>query len=548
MTNAKLSASIGGRKMATTSQRAAVGAALPRVEDARLLTGRGRYVDDLRDAALAAAFARSEVAHGVLRRVDAARALDVPGVVAVLTAEDLDGEVRPLRALTSHPDYRPADTPVLAGGRVRHVGEAVAIVLATSRYAAEDGAEAVGVDVEPLPAVTTIAGALEPRAPQLHDGVPGNVWVTHSHVEGDPERALAQAPHRLSLELAMQRVSPLPLEPRAIHADLSVPGAPGTVHVTSQGPHFLRTGLARALGLGEHELRLVAPDVGGGFGAKLPLYPEYVAVAAASRRLRRPVRWTADRREELLTAAQAREQVHAVTVGFDDDGVLLALRLDISADSGAYSTWPETAALEGLDSFECLPGPYVVPHLACTVVSVATNKAAVGPYRGVGRTMTCLTLERTMDAVARHLGLDPLAVRERNVARSFPHALPSGVEIEQASFAESIAVARDELGWEALRAEHARLRERGVLRGVGVALAIEPAAVGRAIGEFGSDTMIGFETATVRIETDGRVAVAVGTHSQGQGHETTMAQVAADALQVGVADVTALRLAHVPPP
>ena len=524
--------------MSVRTRQDVVGEPLPRVEDVRLLTGRGTYVDDLRRPdMLFAAFARSETAHGLLGEVDVGPALEVPGVVAVLVAGDLAGEVSPIRSTMSHPDFKPADTPILAEDRVRFVGEPIAIVVATTAYIAEDGAEAVSVNITPLEPVTSIEAALAPGAPLLHDVVPGNVWVTFSYADDEVETALAAAPHKLELETRMQRVSPHPLEPRAILADLSVPGGTGTIWVTSQGPHFLRTGFARSLRMGESELRLISPDVGGGFGAKLPLYPEYVAVAAASRRLRRPIKWSADRREELLTCAQAREQVHRVAVGFDDDGMLLAARLDVSADAGSYSVWPETSALEGIDSFECFPGAYVVPHVSATVISVATNKAAVGPYRGVGRTMTCMTLERMMDRIAAELDLDPLEVRRRNIGRTYPHALPSGIEVENASFAESLDTIEEVLDLAALRREHATFRTETVVRGVGIAVAIEPAAPGRAMGEFGSDIMIGFETALVRVETDGKVAVAVGTHSHGQGHETTMAQLAADALQIAVEDV-----------
>ncbi|MEA2288396.1 MAG: aerobic carbon-monoxide dehydrogenase large subunit, partial [Solirubrobacteraceae bacterium] len=474
-----------------------VGARIRRREDPRFLQGRGRYVDDLRHRGLLhLAFVRSEIAHAIVTNVDVSAARAVPGVVGAYAAADLGGLVRPIRAVSSMPGYKAADTPVLATDRVRYVGEPLAAVVAESRYEAEDGAEAVIVDVEPLPAVTTMEQALADAAPAIHASIPDNLFNHFELAAGDTDAAFAAADFVHEAEYRAGRVAPVALEPRATIAEWDPTTEELTVWASHQAPHLLRTGLSEYLGIPESRIRVVSPDVGGGFGSKLILYVEDLAVAAAARLTGRPVKWVADRREDLLTAMHAREQVHTVQAAVREDGRVLGLRVKIMASNGAYAIWPMTAGLDSGQASENIPGPYDIADYDRNVSAVVTNKTPMGPYRGVGRPMACFTIERTMDEIAARLGLEPLEVRRRNVIRSYPHETPTGLVLESGSSAEALDDMEKLLDLDRFRAEQAELREQGVYRGVGVAAVVEHTALGtQEVARKGIAMGLGLESA-----------------------------------------------------
>ena len=517
----------------------AVGASVRRVEDPRYLEGRASYVDDMQlPGLLHLAFVRSNSAHAELRDVDVSAALEVPGVMGVYTAKDLAGLARPVLAESSLPGYQACARPSLADDRVRFVGEAVAAVLAESRYDAEDGVDAVVLDEEPLPAVTEIDQAVADGAPLIHDDMPGNLHNHFHLVEGDVEGAFAEADLVVEREFRSQRVAPVPLEPRSMIARWDPAGPELTLWISHQAPHMLRTGLSRFMDLPESAIRVVAPDVGGGFGAKLILYPEDVVAAVASRLSGKPVKWVSDRREDLLTTMHAREQIHRVQAAVRADGRVLGVRVKIMASNGAYAIWPMTAGLDSGQASENITGPYDISNYERDVYAVCTNKAPMGPYRGVGRPMACFTIERLMDEIASEIGVEPLEVRRRNVVRSYPHETPTGLRFESGSSAESIDMIEELLGVGDFRIEQARLRERGVYRGLGVAAMVEHTALGpEEVSRKGIDMVLGMESAGISVEPDGRVTVRVGSHSHGQGHETTFAQVVADELSIPHEDV-----------
>jgi carbon-monoxide dehydrogenase large subunit len=510
-----------------------VGARVLRREDPRLLTGAGAYVDDVDlPGMLHVAFVRSTEAHALLRRVDASAATDVPGVVAVVTASDLAGRVKPMRARIGTPGYRECDMPVLAGDRVRMAGEPIALVIAASRYAAEDGAEAVRVAYEPLPALVTIEQALAPGAPAIHDEVPGNLFNRFEVSTGDVDGAFEAADAVVELELRQQRYGAVALEGRAVVADARADGRLN-VWLSSQTPHLVRTGLAQFLGLPETAIRVIAPDVGGGFGPKCVVYPEEVALAAASRLVGAPLKWTSDRPEDLLTTVQGREQVHRVRAAAAPDGRVVAVEVDIYASNGAYAPWPFAAGLDSGQASENVCGPYDIRAYRRRVHAVVTNKAPMGPYRGVGRVMACLTMERAMDALAARLDLDRLEIRRRNVVRDFPYETAAGLVFESGDYVRSLELLEEAIDWRATAAEDERLREAGRYRGLGVACAVEHSAYGpRSLGSRNMEITPGYDTAALRVEPDGRMRLALGLHNHGQGHETTMAQIAADELGV----------------
>ena len=524
--------------MALNQSPRAVGARVKRREDPRLLTGRGRYVDDIRAAGLLhVAFMRSPLAHGLITSIDREPALDVPGVVAVFTAADL-AHVAPMRSVCDAPGYQDCDMPILADGKVVMVGEPIAAVVAESRYTAEDGVDLLFPELEPLPPLSTIDAALADDAAPIHAGVPGNVFLEFSLSHGEVEPAFAGAAEVFELETSAARACAVPLEARAVMADFDGTSGELTVWTSTQIPHLIRTGLARCLHLPENRIRVVSPDVGGGFGPKALMYPEEVAVAAISMALGRPVRWTSDRIEDLQTSVHGRGQKHRLEVAAAADGRVLGLRADIYADSGAYAPWPWGAGTDVAQAQESMTGQYHVPNFDRTMHTVVTNKTPMGPYRGVGKVMACFSMECVIDEVARRLRLDPLEVRRRNLVRELPYWTPGGFRLESGDYAGALDLLEEALDYAALRAEHERLRTQGRYRGIGLACSIEQTAHGGAfLGGKGLGIVAGYDSAALRVEPDGRVRVAVGLHSHGQGHETTIGQIAAETLGVPVDSV-----------
>lgn len=507
-----------------------VGAALRRTEDPRFLLGRGSYVDDLRRAeVLHAAFFRSDVPHGKLISLDVQEARKVPGVISVFTAQDFAPFLKPLIAHNSLGSFHESEIPILAKDKVIYVGQPIAIVVAENRHIAEDGVDKIRAKFEMLPPVLDIDQATSPDAPIIHASVPSNIY-NHFHLTaGDIDGAFAKADLIVDLEIRNGRCTGLPLEPRVVLAEWAPISREVTVWISHQAPHLLRTGLSRALDLPETSIRVIAPDVGGGFGVKLVVYPEDVATVAASYLAARPVKWMSDRREDLMTTMHSREQIHRIRSAVTKEGRVLGVKVTIKASNGAYSIWPMTAGLDSGQASENVPGPYDISAYERDVYAIATNKAPMGPYRGVGRVSACFAIERTMDEIARHLELDPLEVRRRNVVRRYPYDTVAGLRFESGSSSESLEEMERILSLRELRREHLRLRKQGIYRGVGLAAIVEHSALGpKEASRKGIDIVLGYETAAIRVEPDGRVTVMVGTHSHGQGHETTFAQIAAD--------------------
>ena len=521
------------------SRRNWTGRRLARREDPRLLTGRGRYIADVvLPGMVHLAFVRSPHAHARVRRVDVTRAQASPGVVGVFTAADF--VLDPIEPAFAGEGYRAAGWPPLAASRVRFVGDPVAVVAAVDRYAAEDAAELVQVDYEVLPAVASVAAATAPGAPLVHDGVPGNRYFRREHRHGDVDAAFARAPVVVRGEFSHQRVTGAPMETRGILAQWDARGRL-VVWASTQAPHLLRTALARSLGMAEAAIRVLVPDVGGGFGPKMHVYPEDVVTCAVARRLGRPARWIEDRREHLLVTTQAREQVIAAEAAADRDGRLLALRARIVCDSGAYSVFPLTAVLEPMGTAQIMPGPYHLPAYAYTTEAIATNKAPVGAYRGVGMAVGVFVMERLMDKLAAAVGLDPAEVRRRNfvAAEHFPYTAPTGLVYDSGRLAQTLDAALTVFGYDEARRAQARQRAAGRSVGIGLAAFVEYTGMGaRTFARRGMRDVPGHDGAVVTVDAAGAVRVAVSCPSQGQGHETMYAQLVADALGVDPAAVT----------
>ncbi len=512
-----------------------IGAAVPRKEDRRMLLGRGRFVADLaRPGLLHAAFVRSPHAHARVTGIDAAAAAGQPGVAAVLDAASLGHPF--LLATLERDEFVPTRMPILAGEVVRFVGEPVALVVADDPYRAEDAAELVEVDWDPQPAVTAIEAATAAAAPRLHGEAGGNCLVDLLMFDDDRLPAIfAAADLTVSATFASARVAALPLEGRACLAERDDRDDQLVLHVSTQVPHQVRSGVAQALGLPERAVRVIAPDVGGGFGLKCVVGREEVAVAAAALRLGRPVRWTEDRQENLTAAFHGHEQRYRVRAAFDAAGQILGLDAEIDCDTGAYSVFPFTCAVEPLLAATELPGVYKVPAYRARGRAIATNKAPAAPYRGVSRPQIVLVMERLMEKAAEALGLDPLQVRRRNLIGpgEFPYTGVNNITYDEGSYREALDLAEAQVHDKKWPAERDRLRSTGLRAGIGYACFSERTAYGTPAMSLRRMRMTpGYDTALVRMDPTGEVIVTTGTCGHGQGHETTFAQIVADRLGV----------------
>jgi aerobic carbon-monoxide dehydrogenase large subunit len=508
------------------------GEPIARREDPRLVAGDGRFLDDLGAGALAAAFVRSPHAHARIVDIDVAGALDVDGLVAVYTYEDLDGRVaEPLPLLIPHPSlHAPRTAHPLANGVVRHVGEPVAMVVASDRYVAEDACDRVQVTYEPLPPVVGIDAAL--RADHaVHDDVPDNVAAHMVQEVGDARAAVAAAPNRLELELHIERSASTPLEGKGVYARWDAADRTLRVYSSTQTSTSVRMALAAKLGVPVDRVEVIAPDVGGGFGVKIVHpWPEEVLVPWAAIRLGREVKWAEDRREHFVSSAHERGQQHKVRVGFDDEGRLLGLEVEFLHDNGAYT--PYGIIVPIITSTQLL-GPYKPGAYRVEFRSLYTNTVIVTPYRGAGRPQGVFVMERTMDAIAERLGRDRAEVREVNFIRPdempYDHGLifQDGRPLiyDSGDYPASLAKLKKLVGWDEFAAEREQARAQGRRVGIGLACYVEGTGVGP------------YEGAHVRVETSGKVVVATGLTTQGQGHETVFAQVAASELGVPVEDV-----------
>lgn len=501
-----------------------VGAAVPRREDRRLLTGRGRYGSDLLfPGQVAASFVRSPHPHARIRAVRADPSLQV------FTAADLAG-VLPIAPRWEGQGFLPTAQRPLAENTVRYVGEPVAVVVARSRYHSEDLAERVQVTYEPLPPVPDVGTALRPDAPRLHQD---NVLYRTTLLQGDPDRAIRDADVLIRTTIRSSRCTASPLEGRAVTAWYEAKTL--SVWTGTQVPSLIRSSLAHCLGLPEDQVRVVVPDTGGGFGQKMHLYPEEVVVAWLALRLGVPVQWVEDRRENLVASTQAREEEVELELGARPDGTVLGLRARVTADVGAYHVFPTTSALEPLGVAQILPGPYAISHYAYEVRAVATTKAPTGAYRGVGMTVGVLAMERAMDMLAERCGLDPVEVRRRNLVPedALPYRSASGLVYDGGACREAVDRVCRLADYPRLRAAQRAARAEGGRVGIGVACYVEYTGLGSAtFQKRGMVEIPGHEAAAVSVDPRGHVHVRLSFPSQGQGHETTMAQLVADVLRL----------------
>ena len=517
-----------------------VGQPIRRTEDPRLLTGNGEYASDRKpDRALHVAFRRSEQSHATILRIDSSRAKLAPGVVAVFTADDVAADYSPVIPVSRMPNYHATPILALASKKVRYVGEAVVAVIAEDRYLAEDALELIDIDYAPLGAVSDPELAAAAGAPLLHEEAGTNVLIAREFKKGDAQAELSTAHVRVRDRFRMTRKAPLAIEPRSYCAEFDGKRGAITLYTSSNVPGIVRDALAESLDL-RGRLRVIAPDVGGSFGSKGSLYPEEILLCVAARKLRRSLKWTADRLEDIASSSQAFAEIVDAEMGFDANGIAIALQADVIGDVGAYSIYPWTCGLEPVQVVSFLPGPYKVGSYRGAVRGVATSKPPTGPYRGVGRPISTFVTERLMDMGARALGIDPLEIRRRNLVRGdeFPYRIASGIIWDKTGFIECLEAAAESAGYDQLRTQQSAARAEGRWFGIGVASYAELTGIGSRISAApGMPINTGSETAKIRIDSTGAVTAAFGVASHGQGLETTLAQIIADDLGAKFSDI-----------
>jgi carbon-monoxide dehydrogenase large subunit len=521
-----------------------VGARLKRPDDPRILTGRGRYVDDIVLARMVhVAFVRSPHAHAVLRGLDVERARRAPGVVGVLTGADVARLCRPYRGVLLHyQGMKTGSMLPLAVDRVRYVGEPVVAIAAEARDAADDAAQFVSADYEPLPAVLSPDAALAEGATLIHPELGDNVLYETRLTAGDVEDAFARAHRVYSRTFTTGRHTGVPIEPRSLVAEFEPFTRAFTLWMSTQVPHMMQAVLAELFGLPEHRVRVVAPDVGGSFGIKIHVYQDDMAACAMALTLGRPVKFVATRRESFLSDIHAREQTVRMEVAADADGTLTGMRAAITAAVGPYSAYPRSSVVEGGQVLRLLPGPYRVRNYDATLHVVAQNKVVTSQYRAVGHPIATAVTETMVELIARDLGLDPAEVRRRNLVRpdEFPYTSAAGNVYDSGSYLQALERLLDAAGYEALRREQAGARAEGRAVGIGMACFVELTGPGAQFYGIGGAPISGQEGTTVRLEPSGAVTVLSGVTEQGQGTRTALAQIVADELDVPLDAITVI--------
>ena len=513
-----------------------IGRAIPRREDARLLTGRARYLADIQmPGMLDAAFVRSPFAHAAVSSIGSSVATEVPGVVGVLTNASLPAHSALVDSVSIDGLVKTPQSP-LANGVVRFVGEPVAVVVGDDRYVAEDGAGAVEVEYDLLDPVMSVQAGMNPGSPLLFPELGTNIVYRGTKTFGDPAHAFAGADRVYEGLFEGGRLTATPIETRGCLASFDAGRGELAVWSSTQGPHLLRRRLATTTGLPENRIRVVAADVGGGFGQKIPASPEEVAIALSSIALERPVRWIEDRRENLTAAPHAKQQTVTTEIAVDRDGTFVAMRSQVIGDAGAFSFNTASALIEPYLSALLMPSVYKIEHFECEIVAVLTNKAPVSPYRGVGWTASHTARELLIDEIAADGGWDPAELRRRNMIRSaeLPHTNAVGMVYDSGSYQESLDDALALADYRGFRERQRRARESGRFLGIGISPYVEPNGWGSEGAHQTHWAFASYDSARVTMDPSGLVTVAIGAPSQGQGHETSLAQIAADALGVAL--------------
>ena len=516
---------MSGRDHTKGSGTTWVGRPIRRLEDPALVSGRGRFTADL-PATHHLRFVRSPVAAGKIGRIAA------PDGAQLITSADLEG-VKSIVPMLHKFNYRPVGQPVLASDAVRFVGEPIAAVVAASAAAAEDMAERVDLEIEEATPVIDARAALAVGAPRIHAEAPGNVILEGKFKSPDFDTAWKGASKIVKLEARSRRQNATPIEARGGHAACDAATGRVTLICATQMPHLMRTAIADVLGMPEADLRVIAPDVGGGFGQKMSLASEYIVLVWLARKLKSSVAWSEDRRENLIASFHSRDQYVTLEGAFDKSARLIALKADVVANVGAYSCFPTTCGIEPLMAMAEMPGPYDVQHYECQARGVLTNTCTMAPYRGVSRPVITFALERLMDKAAAAFAIDPVDIRRRNLIDKFPYTSAIGLEYDVGSYRETLEMAVKAIDLPAFRARQQQERSKGRHLGIGFATFSERTGYGSpAFAARGMDITPGWETVILTVDPSGFVEARIGASPHGQGLRTTLAQIIAD--EIGV--------------
>ncbi len=514
-----------------------VGQPMKRKEDPRLVSGTSTYVDDVvLPGMLHMAVARSIHAHSRIKHIDTSKAQKLPGVVAVVTGEEVAAHCGPIPCAASLPNMKNAQRQLLAVGKVRFVGEPIAVVVAENKYIARDAADLIEIDYEPLPVVVNPEKAMDPKSPRLYDEFSDNIAYNFGFESGNTEEAFKKADVIVKERFINQRLAPVAMEPRGVVETFQMPDNELVVWNSTQQPHGLRTLLANLLRVPENRARVIAPEVGGGFGSKIDLYAEDGLAGYLAKKTGRPVKWIESRRENLAATIHGRDQIDDVELALKKDGTILGMKVKAIADLGAfYSLFtPMIPTLTGL----LAPGCYKIPALKFDQVGVLTNKMATDAYRGAGRPEATYMIERIMDVAARKLDIDPAEIRRKNFPqpKEFPFQTSGGVVYDSANYEGALNKALEKADYKGLRKKQADLRKQGKYMGIGLSSYVEICAMGPSSALPGG----GWESGTVRIERTGKVTVLTGASPHGQGQETSFAQIVADEFGIEPDDVVTL--------
>jgi aerobic carbon-monoxide dehydrogenase large subunit len=523
-----------------------VGAALLRKEDDRLLRGNGCYVDDVPapPGTMAMAFVRSTYAHALIKAIDVSAAKEIEGVFEVLTGDDIAAILKPIHPDLALPGYQVVERPMVCRDRVRYVGDIVAVVLAESPYVAEDALDVIDVTYDPLPVVSTAQAALMPGAQRVHDDAPDNIAYRSKFTSPDFDRIFSSASHVFKEEFRSERVAVVSMEARGCLAVYDHFTKSLTFWTSTQIPHMVRTALAEALDLPQGGVRVICPDTGGGFGMKTNVYPEEFIAAALAKRHRGAVKWVQDRQDDFLTSTHARDFNYEVEMAVSQTGGLIAARIKMLVNIGAYPSFPFGSSLESGGGPRTFPGPYKFSNFAFETYSVFTHTSPTSAFRGVAAPISFFCMEGMMDRIARRLDIDPAEVRRRNLvqAADFPYTNVNGIRYDTGTFLECMERALELVDYRALRTQQPKSRlQNGKYRGIGIAVITEQTGQGGArYRARGLLRIPGIDGAEVKVEANGQAVVAISHCSQGQGHYTTFAQLAASKLGLSVADVTVI--------
>jgi carbon-monoxide dehydrogenase large subunit len=503
-----------------------VGRAIRRLEDPALVTGHGRFTADL-PAAHWVRFVRSPVAAGKIGKIE------TPPGALVITAADLKG-VKPIRPMLHKFNYKPVGQPILADGVVRFTGEPIAVVVAASEEEAEDIADQVELSIDETAPVIDARAALQAGAPQIHAAAPGNVIVEGQMTTPDFDKVWNGAHKTVTVEARSRRQNATPMEARGGHAAYDAATGRVTLTCATQMPHLTRTAISDVLDMREADLRVIAPDVGGGFGQKMSLPGEYVVLVWLARKLKSSVAWTEDRRENLIAGFHSRDQYITLQAGFDKDAHLIALKSEVAANVGAYSCFPTTCGVEPLMAMAEMPGPYDFRAYSCRARGVLTNTCTMAPYRGVSRPVLTFALERAMDKAAAAFGLDPVDIRRRNLIEKFPYTSATGLVFDEASYKQTLEMAVKAVDVPAFRKRQQEARAQNRYLGIGFATFSERTGYGSsAFAARGAEIVPGWETVVLSVDPSGFVEARIGSSPHGQGLGTALAQIIAD--EIGVA-------------